>query len=140
MRRLADGTPPAPVRQHATRDVGSVLVVVLAVGGVLVPVVHVVDVVVVRDGLVTAVRSVGVVCNGVLCDALMLVVVIAVDRVVVGSVHVVDVTVVLNGLVSAVGAVLILGDGVLRVDLSRAHQSLLGRGLSLREHGQLHRR
>jgi hypothetical protein len=98
-----------------------VLVVVTGVLGVLVPVVHVVDVVVVRDGLVATVGTVLVIGHGVLGGRLVLVVVVLVQSVVVSVVHVVDVVVVLDGLVTAVGAVRVLGDGVLCVDFGSAH-------------------
>lgn len=100
------------------------LVVVLAVRRVLVAVVHVVDVTVVLHGVVTARRTVLVVGDGVLGDALVLVVVTVVQSVVVRAVDVVGVVVVLDGLVAAVRSVLVLGDGVLGVDVSRAHDCL----------------
>ena len=99
------------------------LVVVLAVGRVLVPVVNEVDVVVVLDCRVTAVGAVGVVGDRVFRDGFVLVVVVTVLGVMVGPVDVVGVVVVLNGLMAAVIAVSVLGNGVFRVGFDGCHDA-----------------
>ncbi len=96
---------------------GSVLVVVILVGGMLVAVVKVVDVVAVLNGLVAAALAVGVVGHGVLGNRLVLVVVVAMEGVAVGAVHVVDVVAVLNGLVAAALSVGVLLDAVLGMNV-----------------------
>jgi hypothetical protein len=86
-----------------------VLVVVIAVDGVPVPVVHVVDVVIVWHGLVAAVRSVLVVVLGVRqVWQRVLVIVSVVRRVGVSFVHIVDVSLALHARVAAARAVLVV--------------------------------
>lgn len=122
-------------RERGRRRAGSVLVVVLAVGRVLVPVMHVVDVVVVRDSFVFAVRAVFVLGYRMLGDALVLVIVVAVSSVMMGAVHVVDMVDVRDSLVSAGSTVFVLGHRVLGVDLSCAHQGFLCQGRPLQGRG-----
>jgi hypothetical protein len=110
-----------------------VLVVVPGVHGVLVPVVNVVHVVVVLDGLVTAILAVSVLFLGVLGDGLVLVVVAVMQGVMMGAVHVVGVTVVLDGLVAAVRAVLVLGHTVFGVEFGGAHDGFPPRVLGFNE-------
>jgi hypothetical protein len=106
-----------------------VLVVVAVVLGVPVTVVHVVDVVVVLEGLVPAIRTVGVVVRArhdVDVVEVALVVVTVVRGVDVAVVQVVDVPLVLDGEVAAVGAVDV---GVLDVaGAGRAHGAAFGVG------------
>lgn len=85
------------------------LVVMVAVDRVPVPVVHVVDVVIVWDGVVAAVRPVFVLVLGV-CQVRqrVLVIVPLVRCVGVAFVHVVDVSCALHARVAAAGAVLVL--------------------------------
>jgi hypothetical protein len=86
-----------------------VLVVVIAVGCVPVPVVDVVDVVIVRHGLMAAVRSVLVAVLGVgQVRQRVLVIVPAVRRVGVPFVHIVDVTLALHARVAAARAMLVI--------------------------------
>jgi hypothetical protein len=86
-----------------------VLVVVVAVDGVPVPVVHVVDVMIVRHGLMAAVRSVLVAVLGVRqVRQRVLVIVSAVRRVGVSFVHIVDVPLALHARVAAAGAMLVV--------------------------------
>lgn len=101
------------------------LVVVLGVRRVLVPVVHVVDVVVVGDGLVTASVAVRVLGKSMLGHRLMLVVVVTVKRVMVRAVNIVDMVSVGHRLVTAVSAVRVLVDAVLSMRVCRAHCFLL---------------
>jgi hypothetical protein len=90
-----------------------VLVVVIAVGSVAVTVVLVVDMVAVSDGLVPAVRSVGVPVRGVgQVRQRMLVVVTRVLGVGVALVDVVDVTFTLHSGMAAAGPVLVLVCGM----------------------------
>lgn len=86
------------------------------------PVMHVVDMVAVLDGLVTAVSTMLVLRSRVLGDRLMLVVVVAVQRMVVGAVYVVHVIAVLDSVVTASFAVGVLGRGVLSVGVNGAHE------------------
>jgi hypothetical protein len=86
-----------------------VLVVVIAVGGVPVTVMHIVHVLIVRHGLVAAVRSVLVLVIGVgQVRQRMLVIVPVVRCVGVSFVHVVDVSVALHARVAALRAVLVV--------------------------------
>lgn len=90
-----------------------VLVVVIAVGGVAVPVMRVVDMVAVSDGLVPAARSVRVPVPGVgQMRQRMLVVVPRVLGVGVALVDVVDVTLALHAGMAAAGPVLVLVCGM----------------------------
>ena len=103
------------------------LVVVIAMDGVAMAIVHVVDVVAVLHGVVTAVVAVGVVSRGVLGDFLMLVIVILVRGVAMAVVQVIDVVAVLHLLMAAIGAVGVVGLGVLsRVVLDGHENSLPG--------------
>src|SRR5919106_867770 len=99
----------------------SVLVVMVIVGGVPMPIVHVVGVFAVLDGLVTAVSAVGVLGGTVLGHRFVFVVVVAVLGVSVRAVAVVEVVVMLHHLVTAVVAMLMLGKRVLRVDVGGGH-------------------
>jgi hypothetical protein len=86
-----------------------VLVVVIAVGCVPVPVMHVVDVTIVRHGLMAAVRSVLVAVLGVRqVRQRVLVIVLAVRRVGVPFVHIVDVSLALHARVAAARAMLVI--------------------------------
>lgn len=90
-----------------------VLVVVIAVGSVAVPVVLVVDMVAVSDGLVSAVRSVSVPVRGVgHVRQRVLVVVTRVLGVGVALVDVVDVTLALHAGMPAAGPVLVIVRGM----------------------------
>lgn len=85
------------------------LVVVIAVDGVAVSVVHVVDVMIVRHGLVAAVRSVLMPVLGVRqVRQRVLVIVSVVRRVRVSFVHIVDVPLALHARVAAVGTMLVV--------------------------------
>jgi hypothetical protein len=100
-----------------------VLVVVIAVDGVPVPVVHVVDVMIVRHGLVTAVRSVLMPVLGVRqVRQRVLVIVSVVRRVGVSFVHIVDVPLALHARVAAVGTMLVVVVSVARMGV------VIGRG------------
>ena len=84
------------------------LVVVIAVDGMPVPVVHVVDVMIVRHGLVAAVRSVLVPVLGVRqVRQRVLVIVFVVRRVGVSFMHIVDVSLALHARVAAVWTMLV---------------------------------
>jgi hypothetical protein len=101
-----------------------VLVVVIAVDGVPVPVVHVVDVLIVRHGLVAAVRSVLVpVLRVRQVRQRVLVIVAVVRRMGVAFVHIVDVPLALHARVAAVGAMLVVVVPVARmgVVVGRCH-------------------
>ena len=99
----------------------SVLVVVVAMLGVAVPVMDVIDVVPVLNGLMAAALAVGVLGHGVLGDVLMVVVVIAVPCVAVPVMDVIDVVPVLNGLMAAAFSMGVLGHGVVSVGVGSAH-------------------
>lgn len=102
------------------------LVVVIAVQGVLVPAMDVVDVIAVLNGLMPAVRTVLVLGKGVLSHRFVLVVVIAVQGMLVPVMDIVDVIAVLNGLVPAIRTVLMFGDSVLGlVGVGGRHDFLL---------------
>ena len=84
------------------------LVVVVAVGGVPVPVVHVIDVAIVRYHLVTAVRPVLMLVLGMgQVRQRMLVIVPLVRRVGVALMHVVDVSLALHARVPAIRSVFV---------------------------------
>jgi hypothetical protein len=86
-----------------------VLVVVIAVDGMPVPVVHVVDVMIVRHGLVAAVRSVLVLVLSVRQVRQRVLVIVSVVRGVrVSIVHIVDVPLALHARVAAVGTMLMV--------------------------------
>jgi hypothetical protein len=86
-----------------------VLVVVIAVGGMPVPVVGIVDVVAVRNRVVPAARPVRVTVGGMRqVRERMLIVVIVVRRVRVSFVHIVDMTLALGACMSAGRAVLVV--------------------------------
>ena len=90
-----------------------VLVVVISVGSVAVPVMLVVDMVAVSDGLVPAVRSVSVPVRGVgQVRQRMLVVVTRVLGVSVALVDVVDVTLALHAGMAAAGSVFVIVCGM----------------------------
>lgn len=91
-------------------------VVVVGVNRVSMAVVHVVDVIAVLDGFVTAVVAVGVLLGGVLGNRVVLIVMVAVRGVPVVVVQVVDVIAVLDGQVAAVVAVGVFGRGVLGME------------------------
>ena len=85
------------------------LVVVITVDGMPVSVVHVVDVMIVRYGLVAAVRSVLMPVLGVRqVRQRVLVIVSVVRRVRVSFVHIVDVALALHARVAAAGAMLVV--------------------------------
>jgi Mg-chelatase subunit ChlD len=93
-----------------------VLVVVIAVDGMPVPVVHVVDVLIVRHRLVAAVRAVLVAMPGVRQVWQRVLVIVAVVRCVgVPFVHIVDVSLALHARVAAARAVLVVVVPVARV-------------------------
>jgi hypothetical protein len=93
-----------------------VLVVVIAVDGMPVPVMHVVDVLIVRHSLVAAVRSVLVAVLGVRQVWQRVLVIVAVVRCVgVPFVHIVDVALALHARVAAARAVLVVVVSVARV-------------------------
>jgi hypothetical protein len=93
-----------------------VLVVVIAVDGMPVPVVHVVDVMIVRHGLVAAVRSVLMPVLGVRqVRQRVLVVVSVVGGVGVSFVHIVDVPIALHARVAAVRTMLVVVVSVARM-------------------------
>lgn len=98
------------------------LVVVIAVHGVLMTVVQVVDVVTMRHGFVAALLAVSVLVGGVLRNRVVLVVVVLVQRVAVVVVQVIDVIAVRHGLMAAVVTVLVLGGAVMNgVNVRGAH-------------------
>lgn len=98
------------------------LVVVIAVHGVLMTVVQVVDVVTMRHGFVAALLAVSVLLGGVLRNRVVLVVVVLVQCVAVVVVQVVDVIAVRHGLMAAVVTVLVLGGAVMNgVNVRGAH-------------------
>jgi hypothetical protein len=101
-----------------------VLVVVVAVDCMPVPVMHVVDVVIVRHSLVTAVRSVLVAVAGVRQVRQRVLVIVPVVRGVgVSFVHIVDVSLALHARVAAAGAMLVVVMPVVRmgVVVGRCH-------------------
>ena len=99
----------------------SVLVVVVTMLGVAVPVMDVIDVVPVLNGLMAAAFSMGVLGHRVLGDVLMVVVVVAVPGVAVPVMDVIDVVPVLNGLMAAAFSMGVLGHGVVSVGVGSAH-------------------
>ena len=99
----------------------SVLVVVVAMLGVAVPVMDVVDVVPMLNGLMAATLPMGVLGHRVLGDLLMVVVVVAVQGVAVPVMDVVDVVPMLNGLMAATLPMGVLGHGVVSVGVGSAH-------------------
>ena len=99
----------------------SVLVVVVAMLGVAVPVMDVIDVVPVLNGLMAATLTVGVLGHRVLGDLLMVVVVVAVQGVAVPVMDVIDVVPVLNGLMAATLSMGVLGHRVVSVGVVSAH-------------------
>ena len=99
----------------------SVLVVVVTVQGVAVPVMDVVDVVPMLNGLMAATLPMGVLGHRVLGDLLMVVVVVAVQGVAVPVMDVVDVVPMLNGLMAATLPMGVLGHGVVSVGVGSAH-------------------
>ena len=102
-----------PYLAMCMRRVPLVLVVVIAVGSVAVPVVLVVDMVAVSDGLVPAVRSVSVPMPGVgQVRQRVLVVVTRVLGVGVALVHVVDMTLALHAGMAAAGSVFVIVCGM----------------------------
>ena len=99
----------------------SVLVVVVAMLGVAVPVMDVIDVVPVLNGLMAATLAVGVLGHRVLGDVLMVVVVVAMPGVAVPVMDVIDVVPVLNGLMATAFSMGVLGHGVVSVGVGSAH-------------------
>ena len=97
------------------------LVVVIAVGGVLVSIMHIIDMVTMLNSLVTTILAVSMLSNSMLCNCLVLVIVIAMQRMVVGSVHVVHMVAMLDGLVTTAFAMLVLVYAVLSMNVSVAH-------------------
>jgi hypothetical protein len=96
----------------------------IAVDGMPVPVVHVVDVMIVRHGLVAAVRSVLMPVLGVRqMRQRVLVIVSEVRRVGVSFVHVVDMPLALHARVAAVGTVLVavVPVAAMRIVVGRCH-------------------
>ena len=99
----------------------SVLVVVVAMLGVAVPVMDVIVVVPVLNGLRSATLAVGVLGHRVFGDVLMVVVVVAMPGVAVPVMNVIDVVPVLNGLMAAAFSMGVLGHGVVSVGVGSAH-------------------
>lgn len=100
------------------------LVVVIAVHGMLVAFVHIIDVIAMLNSLVAAVLTMRVLGCGVLGGSVVLVVVSIVLRVAMITMEVVDVIAVLNSVVAAILAVLMFGNGVVLI-VGGAHVNVL---------------